>query len=199
MRLWAGRRSIGPICAAPGCPVIPQPAANRGFVFKRVLHGPPAAIELGICVKPNRDPVNTKPPICIKQGSGMASEWPENANTSRNPWVVALTERLGRPQDLLWQNREYHAPEAAEAVSRCGVFVWRNALNKQPLKKRTMIMTNHVWLARSLEGHCCDGNHLHIRGMGAEQGIPLSKWCQVYPPQLCDTIASSVASSTLRR
>ncbi len=71
--------------------------------------------------------------------------------------------------------------------------------SKQPLKKRTMIMTTHVWLARSLEGHCCDGNHLHIRCMGAEQGITLSKWCQVYPPQLCDTIASSVASSTLRR
>jgi len=65
--------------------------------------------------------------------------------------------------------------------------------SKQPIKKRTFIMTNSAVLAHSLQGHCCDGSHLHIPCAGTEQGVLLSKWCQVYPQKLCQTIACAVA------
>ncbi len=68
--------------------------------------------------------------------------------------------------------------------------------NKQPIKKRTIIMTNSALLAKSLEGHRCDGNHLHIACHGAEHGVKLCEWCQVYPLKLCEKIAFVVASLT---
>ncbi len=68
--------------------------------------------------------------------------------------------------------------------------------NKNPIKKRTVIMTNTHELAAALRGKCCDGSHLHTVCAGSEGGVKLSTWCQVYPPQLCNAIANTALATS---
>ena len=69
-------------------------------------------------------------------------------------------------------------------------------ISKIPMKKRTIIMTNHIMLSAALEDKCCDGSHSHLACTGFESGYRLSTWCQVYPPKLCTAIAKAALSTS---
>lgn len=66
---------------------------------------------------------------------------------------------------------------------------------KEPIKKRTVIMTNDRWLARQLQTKQCPRDHVHRRIEGSQKGYSLSKWCQVYPPALCEILAAALQHS----
>ena len=55
----------------------------------------------------------------------------------------------------------------------------------EPIKKRTVIMTNDAWLAKELGQHQCSRDHAHRHIQGSQLGPSVSRWCQVYPPALC--------------
>ena len=70
--------------------------------------------------------------------------------------------------------------------------------NPKPIKKRTVLMTNAPAIQskfRPLQCNCPRGSHQTIEG--SIDGISLSKWCQHYTPQLCNTIADVVAETLL--
>lgn len=60
----------------------------------------------------------------------------------------------------------------------------------EPIKKRTIIMTNDRRLCGLLKNRQCTRDHVHRRIEGSQLGHRLSRWCQVYPPALCDVLAS---------
>ena len=60
----------------------------------------------------------------------------------------------------------------------------------EPIKKRTVIMTNDPRLCDLLKNRQCTRDHVHRRIEGSQLGHRLSRWCQVYPPALCDVLAS---------
>ena len=66
---------------------------------------------------------------------------------------------------------------------------------KEPIKKRTVIMTNDRWLARQLQTKQCPRDHVHRRIEGSQKGYSLSKWCQVYPPALCEILTAALQHS----
>lgn len=60
----------------------------------------------------------------------------------------------------------------------------------EPIKKRTIIMTNDSRLCNLLKPRQCTRDHVHRRIEGSQLGHRLSRWCQIYPPALCDVLAS---------
>ena len=70
--------------------------------------------------------------------------------------------------------------------------------NPQPIRKRTIMMSNALPVRTVFQGlqcNCPAGAHHPIEG--SIDGISLSKWCQHYTPGLCQCIATAV-SDTLR-
>ena len=60
----------------------------------------------------------------------------------------------------------------------------------EPIRKRTKIMTNHAGLAAALQGHQCSRDHTHKHIEGSQLGHSLSRWCQIYPPDLVSLLAN---------
>ena len=70
-------------------------------------------------------------------------------------------------------------------------FKMRSPLG-QLVKKRTVIMTNDAVLATLLRSRQCTKDHEHRRIEGSEMCHSMSRWCQVYPPELCEVLASRI-------
>lgn len=60
----------------------------------------------------------------------------------------------------------------------------------EPIRKRTRIMTNSTSLVAQLRRRQCPRNHTHRQIKGSQLGHSLSRWCQVYPEDLANILAS---------
>ena len=71
----------------------------------------------------------------------------------------------------------------------------RTPHTKEPMKKRTIILTNDKSIIQSLSTCKCDHSPLHIRCQGSEKGVQLCAWAQIYPRNLCEIIARAALTS----
>ena len=83
-------------------------------------------------------------------------------------------------------------PHVMKAKFDMCVFGMKSPSNK-PVRKRTIMMTNHPGVYKALNKCFCTKKHVHRRVEGSECGCKMSTWCQVYPPMLCRTIATATA------
>ena len=67
--------------------------------------------------------------------------------------------------------------------------------NGQPIKKRTKLLTNVPEVLERFAGRQCTCAVAHLRIEGSCLGVPLSKYCQVYTPKLCDELLERVRQS----
>lgn len=63
---------------------------------------------------------------------------------------------------------------------------------KEPIKKRTTLMSNCPSVGELFGPLQCPGTHSHHHIEGSSNGVSLSWWCQMYPPPLCQMFAEAV-------
>ena len=111
----------------------------------------------------------------LKKKKKFMYEHPERAKSWELPQVKAVRA---------------HPSVLAVEFDQCMLNL--RAPNNKLMKKRTRIMTNCVWLARTLSSYQCDRSHEHQRIEGNMAGHSLSWWAQHYPDELCEILAASV-------
>ena len=62
-----------------------------------------------------------------------------------------------------------------------------------PIMKRTRFLTNSKRMKEASHGHFCNGRHkTHQKISGNDQGHRISRWCQVYPPELVTAMVGAI-------
>lgn len=69
--------------------------------------------------------------------------------------------------------------------------------SKQPLRKRTTLLTNSPAIVSSFSPLQCNCQAEHGVIQGSEAGVQLSKYCQVYTPELVELLAKAVRQQFL--
>ena len=68
-------------------------------------------------------------------------------------------------------------------------FNLRHPVTQQPMRKRTAMLSNSAAVAELFGNKMCACDEPHYAIQGPCQGMPLSRLCQRYTPELCDQIA----------
>ena len=68
-------------------------------------------------------------------------------------------------------------------------FNLRHPVTNQPMRKRTAMLSNSDAVAENFTNQMCACEEPHHAIQGPCQGVPLSRLCQRYTPELCDCIA----------
>ena len=91
-------------------------------------------------------------------------------------------------------------PRVRETSSREGVLTvvfhqrmtgLKTPVTAAPMRKRTRVITNALEVLRGLADKRCNRRHGHRPTKGSEGGYKLSKWAQVYTPELCCILVAS--------
>ena len=61
-------------------------------------------------------------------------------------------------------------------------------------RKPTRIITNSPQIHQQLKGKMCPGNHRHVAIQGTDLGQKRSQHAQIYPPALCEALATGAKS-----
>ena len=99
---------------------------------------------------------------------------------------------------LSWQHPEIEALSQVEGMRKIKfdmcMFGMVSPIEKVPLKKTTIFLTNVDTLVPKMSKKMCRGTHsMHKTIEGMEGNIKLSRWAQKYPDPLCEAIAEAIS------
>ncbi|CAK0805562.1 unnamed protein product [Prorocentrum cordatum] len=114
----------------------------------------------------------------ITEGRYVIFEHPFRALSWQHPEIVALSQRPGMKKIKF---------------DMC-MFGMVSPIEKVPLKKTTVFLTNVDALVPKMSNKTCRGTHCkHKTIEGMEGDIKLSRWAQKYPDPLCEAIAEAIS------
>ena len=75
---------------------------------------------------------------------------------------------------------------------RTGLCAPGSSSAEHPIRKRTTLMTNSQSVVDIFEGLQCQCQVPHFHVQGSFNGVPVSKHCQIYTPELCQKLSEAV-------
>ena len=112
----------------------------------------------------------------LDSGRIFLFEHPHKATSFKRPCVKAIMD---------------HGDVERITFDQC-LFGNVSKVDKMPVKKRTVFLTNGKQIKKKFLGCLCQNLHQHRRCDGCEGGESRSIYAQRYPPELCATIADAV-------